>query len=295
MIRHPRQKLFLVFVATALTVTAQAQSHTRPKVRAITAFVRLEQATQQQEMAGALSVLRAVKGEFEKQGYEVESIRIVTQPLSELVSGQSEAQALAYLKSLSDLGSKEGFIPSLGPAMMRDTDDPRNMRLLEKALSTLANLPAHTIIADDEGIHWKVIRESAALVHYVTEHSPNSQGNFGFTATAMLKPYGPFYPGTYHTGPGRQLSIGFEGANVVQEVFAHTRGDFPGSVAELTKQLTIHAKVAETIGQRVATAKGWTFMGVDPTPAPLGDVSIGAAIETYTAVKMGSSGVPRSA
>jgi hypothetical protein len=76
----------------------------------------------------------------------------------------------------------------------------------------------------------------------------------------------------------------------VQEVFARTHGDFPGSVAELTKQLTVHAKVAEAIGERVARAKGWNFMGVDPTPAPLGDVSIGAAIETYTGAKFGSSG-----
>jgi uncharacterized protein (UPF0210 family) len=44
------------------------------------------------------------------------------------------------------------------------------------------------------------------------------------------------------------------------------------------------------IGQRMAAANGWTFMGVDPTPAPLGDVSIGAAIETYTGGKFGSSG-----
>src|SRR3982074_87090 len=104
MIRHPQQKLFLVLIVTALSVTAQAQSYTRPKVRAITAFVRLEQATQQQEIAGALSVLRAVKGEFEKQGYEIQTIRIVTQPLPELVSGQSQAQALAYLKPLDALG-----------------------------------------------------------------------------------------------------------------------------------------------------------------------------------------------
>jgi len=290
MIRKLRQKLFFVLIAAALTVSAQERSYTRPKVRAITAFVRLVPASQQHEIAAALSVLRGAKGEFEKQGYEVETLRIVTQPLPELVGGQPETQALAYLKSLDELGSKENFIPNLGPAMMRDTDDPRSMRLLEKALATLPNLQASTIIADDDGIHWKVIRETAALVHYLTEHSPNSQGSFGFTATAMLKPYGPFYPGAYHTGAGRQFSIGFEGANVVQEVFARTRGDFAGSVAELTRQLTVHAKVAEAIGQRVAAANGWTYMGVDPTPAPLGDVSIGAAIETYTGAKFGSSG-----
>jgi uncharacterized protein (UPF0210 family) len=48
--------------------------------------------------------------------------------------------------------------------------------------------------------------------------------------------------------------------------------------------------VAESVGQKIADAQGWTFMGVDPTPAPLGDVSIGAAIETYTGAKFGSSG-----
>jgi uncharacterized protein len=288
--KNLRCGLLFAVLCSMLSVIAQAQVHSKPKVRAITAFVRLEQASYQKQVADTLTVLRTVKGEFEKQGYEVETLRIVTQPLPELVAGQSDTQALAYLRNFDALGAKESFIPSVGPAMMRDSDDPRFVRLLEKALSTLPTIQANTIIADDDGIHWKVIRETAALVHYVTEHSPNSQGNFSFTATAMLKPYGPFYPGTYHTGPGRQLSIGFEGANVVQDVFAQTKGDFAGSVAELTGQLTVHARVAESIGERVAAATGWTFMGVDPTPAPLGDVSIGAAIETYTGAKFGSSG-----
>ena len=33
--------------------------------------------------------------------------------------------------------------------------------------------------------------------------------------------------------------------DIVQEVFARTHGDFQSSVTELTRQLTIHAKVAE--------------------------------------------------
>jgi uncharacterized protein (UPF0210 family) len=40
----------------------------------------------------------------------------------------------------------------------------------------------------------------------------------------------------------------------------------------------------------VAAATGWAFMGVDTSPAPLGDVSIGAAIESYTGARFGSSG-----
>jgi uncharacterized protein len=275
---------------TAQAGTDGASGYTKPKVRAITAFVRIDPASLDQQVGEALAVLLFAKAEFEKQGYETQTLRIVTQPLGELVKGQSQAQALGFLKRLDDLAAKEKFMPSVGPAMMHDDDDPSTVRLAEKALSTLSSVQINTVIADDDGIHWNVIKETAALIHYVSEHSAHSQGDFQFTATAMLKAYGPFYPGTWHDGPGKQLSIGFEGANVVQEVFAHTRGDFQRSVAELTKQLTVHAKVAEAIGTRVASAKGWTFMGVDPTPAPLGDVSIGAAIETYTGAKFGSSG-----
>jgi uncharacterized protein (UPF0210 family) len=281
----------LIFIAA----TSQAQTYSKPKVRAITAFVRLDPATLDRQIADALTVLRNAKADFARQGYQTETIRIVTQPLGELIGGQSDDDALRLLKSLDDLSVKEGFIAGVGPAMMHDSDDPHVMRLLERALSTLPDIQANSIIAAEDGIHWRVIRESAALVRYLTDHAAPSHGNFNFTATAMVKPYGPFYPGAYHTGAGRQFSIGFEGANVVQAVFARTHGDFAGSVAELTRQLTIHARVGASVGARVAATTGWTFMGVDPTPAPLGEVSIAAAIETYTGAKFGSSGTMTAA
>jgi uncharacterized protein (UPF0210 family) len=294
-VRHGRFTLAAALVLVFVAVTSHAQTDTKPKVRAITAFVRLDPATLDRQIADALIVLRAAQGEFAQRGYQTETIRIVTQPLGELVSGLSDDDALRLLKAIDDLSAREGFIPSVGPAMMRDSDDPHVMRLLEKALSTLPNIQANSIIAADDGIHWNVIRESAALVRYLTDHASPSHGNFNFTATAMVKPYGPFYPGTYHTGPGKQFSIGFESANVVQAVFARTHGDFQASVTELTRQLTIHARVAESVAAKVAASTGWAFMGVDPTPAPLGDVSIGAAIETYTGAKFGSSGTMTAA
>lgn len=68
---------------------------------------------------------------------------------------------------------------------------------------------------------------------------------------------------------GRRMiySLGFEGANVVQDVFGATRGDFDTSVSELTRRLTTHARIGEEVGNTVAASTGWTFVGVDPTPA----------------------------
>lgn len=106
----------------------------------------------------------------------------------------------------------------------------------------------------------------------------------------MVEPYGPFFPGTFHDGEGKRFSVGLESANVVQDVFARVHGDFPFAVAELTRAMTIHARTIQGASEKVAAATGWRYMGLDTSPAPLGDVSIGAAIESYTGARFGSSG-----
>ncbi len=273
----------------AQTRTAAAQPQ-NPKVRAITAFVRLDRDQYRKQIDEALAVLARAKAEFVSSGYQVETMRITTQPLAELVAGMPEDKALAFLRDLDDLSVKENFLPDVGPAMLHDSDDPATMHLLERALSTLPNIESNAVIADDEGIHWKTIHRTAELVRFVSEHSPHSQGTFNFTAIAMLKPLSPFFPGSYHTGAGRQFAIGFEGANVVRDVFAKDKGNADAATADLTAALEKHTAVADTIGRKVAAETGWTYVGVDPTPAPLGDVSIGAAIEAFTGARFGSSG-----
>jgi uncharacterized protein len=267
--------ILIVSVPLAAQTGSIATPSSNPKVRAITAFVRLDREQYQQQIAEALVVLRKAKADFESSGYEVETIRVTTQPLTELVADMPEDQALAFLTQFDQLSAKENFIPNVGPGMMHESDDPATMHLLERALSILPNIQASAIIADDAGIHWKTIRRTAELVKYVSEHSSRSQGTFKFTATAMLKPLSPFFPGSYHTGSGRQFAIGFEDASVVRDVFVRDKGNADAALADLTAALTKHASVADTVGNQVATATGWAYAGVDPTPAPLGDVSIG--------------------
>ncbi len=276
--------------STLSSSTPSSNSPSLPKVRAITAFVRLDRETYRAQIADALVVLRKAKARFESAGYEVETIRVTTQPLAELVSGLPEDQGLAFLAQFDQLSIAEGFIPNVGPAMMHDNDNPVTMHLLEQAISTLPNIEGSAIIADEDGIHWKAIRRTAELVKFVAGHSPRSEGTFHFTATAMLKPLGPFFPGSYHTGPGKQFAFGFEGAGIVHDVFEKDKGNAEAAIADLTAALTKHAAVAEKIGNQVTAETGWIYAGLDPTPAPLGDISIGAAIEAFTGARFGSSG-----
>src|SRR5215471_2212581 len=214
--KHIALALLLLRSICVLSEVIPEQSN--PKVRAITGFVRIDRTNFLKQIKDTVVVLQSAESEFKSSGYEVESIRITTQPLAELVSGLSEEQALAFLKNLDDLSATEKFIPNIGPGSLRDSDDPSTMRLLERVLSTLPHLNASAIIADEDGIHWNSIRHSAEIVKYVAENSSRSQGNFNFAVTAMLKPYTPFYPGSYHNGNGRQFAFGFETANVVRDV-----------------------------------------------------------------------------
>lgn len=290
----PRSKpslcaLLFVLVACWFAGPALAQSP-KPKVRAITAFIRVEPARYQPQVADTLKMLRAAKAEYERAGYEVESVRITTQPFPQYIKGMTDDAALAWFRSYDELSLKESFDANIGPAMLTDSDDPHAAELLARILSSTKNLEGSIIVAREDGIHWKAVHAAARVIKHLEEHTPHSQGNFNFTATAMLAPYGPFYPGSYHLGAGHQFSIGLESANVVDAVFAATAGNYAEAGRRLAEELARHAVDCERIAKRVADQTGWTYAGLDPTPAPLGKVSIGAAIEKLTGARFGSSG-----
>ncbi len=277
---------------TCLIVLLQAgwaQTSHRPKVRAITAFVRLDPKDYRQQLTSTAQTLGIAKKKFEAAGWEVETVRITMQPFPEFVHGVAKDKALALLLDLDSLAAAN-YDFNVGPAMMQDADDPAMMDLLAEFLARAKVTNGSTLIAGDDGIHWQTIQHAAHLVKYVEDHSPHGQGNFKFAATAMIAPYGPFFPGSYHTGDGGKFAVGLESANVVLDVLKETKGQPEDAARRLKQELSRHATEVESISQQFAAQSGWEYLGIDPTPASLGDVSIGAAIEAYTGHPFGSSG-----
>jgi uncharacterized protein len=261
----------------------------RPKVRAITAFISLSAANYKQELANTARALNVAKKKYEQSGWAVQTIRITTQPFPEYVRGLPRAKALELLMELDNLAAGN-YDFCMGPAMMKDSDDPAMMDLAAEFLARAKVTISSASIAGDDGIHWVVIRHAAHLVKYVSENSPQGKANFKFGATAMVAPYGPFYPASYHTSGGGKFAVGLESANVVLRVLSETKGEPQQAAAKLSSELTRYAREAEGIAQDFAKQSGWEYVGLDPTPAPLGDVSIGAAIEAYAGHPLGSSG-----
>ncbi len=271
-------------------LAAAATTSVKPKVRAITGYVTVDRPRFDEQIQNTLITLRQAKKFMQEGGYDVETIRIVTQPFPEYTRGLSRDAALRFFRDYAQMAGKEGFAANIGPAMLRDSDDPSNAELLGEILSLGKSPNASLVIASDDGIHWNALKAAAKLIKYVGENSSDSAGNFGFAATAMLQPYGPFFPGAYHTGEGRRFAVGTEGANVVEHVFGETGWDATLATERLTSALSEHAVAIEKIARQIGKETGWTYMGIDATPAPLGNVSIGAAIEKFVGGKFGSSG-----
>ncbi|MGI9100808.1 MAG: DUF711 family protein [Terriglobales bacterium] len=277
----------LFMIACVLPAMAAAQA--KPKVRAITAFVRLDRANYEAQVRDTLVFLRRAKTAYEQAGYEVQTIRITTQPFPEIIRGLKHDEALSLLQSYDTLAQKENFDTSIGPAMLADSDDPAMAQLLAEALASTRILEGSVIIAGEDGIHWKAIHSAAAVIKYLQEHSAHSQANFNFAATAMLPPLAPFYPGSYHTGAGHLFAIGLESANVVAEAFAASPTMAAGT-QELTARLGRSTSDVEQQARSIEKLTGWSYVGIDLSPAPLKSVSIGAAIENLTHAPFGSSG-----
>ncbi len=281
----------LALIAAPLLRSADPPRSSKPKVRAITGFITIDAKSYPSQIEDAVKFLSRVRDRATAAGYEVQGIRISTQPFPEYTRGMSRTDAVKLLRSIDDLAGKLKFNPNIGPAMLKDDDSPQAADLLSEVLSAPGNrLGANLITASDDGIHWNAVRQAARVIKTVGERSPHGQGNFNFAAIAMLKPYGPFYPGAWHPGGGpRSFAIGFEAANVVADVFAHEH-DPRAATKALQEALAVHARAIEAVAMKEAAAGGWTYAGIDPTPAPSAQASIGAAIEAFTGAPFGSPG-----
>ena len=99
----------LIFTSPAQAQRKAPPDPARPKIRAITAFINLDRAQYQQQVADAMTMLKRARTVFESRDYEVQTIRISTQPFPEYTKGLTTEQALAFFKNYDALAEQQKF------------------------------------------------------------------------------------------------------------------------------------------------------------------------------------------
>jgi uncharacterized protein (UPF0210 family) len=273
----------------AYSQTKSAAHPEKAKVRAITAFINIDRTQYKQQIGDALHMLRYARTVFETRGFEVQTIRISTQPFPEYSKDLSTQQAIAFFKDLDVVAEKEKFSMSIGPAMLNAIDSDASANLVAEILKNTKGLNASLVVAGDDGVRWPAVGAAARVMKKLSETTEHSQGNFRFAAIAMVPPVTPFFPASYHTGFGHQFAIALQSANVVAAALKGAP-DLVSAKQRVTDALGSEALAVQELAERVDRDMGWAFAGIDLSPAPLKEISIGAALENLSLQPVGSSG-----
>src|SRR5216684_3628726 len=263
------------------------KSH-RFKIRTITSGINLKNTSDLVSVESAISFLQRAKKKFEAEGYEIQTLRIATQPFPEYLNGKTRSEALADLKKIDEVATANGVLLSIGPVITDDRHDPEFALWATQLVKETKNINFSVTVASPErGIHSLTALTAAETIVAISKSSPGGEGNFRFTAAANCLAGTPFFPVAYHRGL-EAFSIGLESPGLLQEAFAQSK-DIEDAKAKLKTLLESELGPVEKLALGVAQNERRQYLGIDVSPAPAKDASIGAAIEALTRVPFGST------
>ena len=260
----------------------------RFRIRTITAGVNLKSTSDVAAVDSAISFLQTAKKKFEDAGYEIQTLRVATQPLPQYLHGKSRQESLADLKKLDATVSSKGVLLSIGPVITDDRHDPEFASWAAALVRETQNINFSVSVASPErGVHRQTALTAAEAIVAISKSSPGGEGNFRFTAAANCLAGTPFFPVAYHQGPSA-FSVGLETAGLLQEAFEKSR-DIDDAKVRLKALLESELGPVENLATQIARAERLEYLGIDASPAPGKDRSIGAAIEALTHAPFGSA------
>jgi uncharacterized protein (UPF0210 family) len=256
------------------------------RVRTITAGVSLDNASQTDLFEKAFATLRRGRALFERQGYEVQTTRIATNPFIASLNAAERVKTLPRLEALDRMAAEQGVIVSVGPVLTEDRDDADLAAWSHEFVTRTKTMSFSAVLASKaHGIHAQGTSTIAHVIHALTAALPHGLANFRFAAAANIPAGTPFFPVGWHDG-APSIAIGMESASVVEEAFRDAQQR--PRVEVLRENLNAALKPIEKLAEAFARDEKLAYLGIDTSPAPAKDRSIGAALEAYTGLPFGS-------
>lgn len=256
------------------------------RIRTITAGVELGSATDLGSLSAARDFLALANSRF-AESFEVQTTRIATQPLPRYSPSWMSASELKAVRGLDRLAADAGVVLSVGPVLTEDGDVPGFASWAsDLAQSTTATSFSSFIASPAHGVHYRSIQAAAEAISAIAHGTPGGEGNFRYCATAFCPPGTPFFPAAYHAGP-RAFSIGLESPRLLLAALERT-STLAEAERSMRSQLNAALMPVEALAEKISHETGWRYLGIDTSPAPGLDASIGQVIETLADAPFGS-------
>lgn len=206
------------------------ENNTKPlfRVRTITAGINLTSASDLETVESAITFLKRAKVGFEAEGYEVQTLRIATQPVRQYLSGLSLKEVVPALKKIDSLIIVNNVVLSIGPVITENEYDPKFSTWAVDLIQETSNISFSVLVASEHhGIHSQTVITAAEAMVAISKATKGGEGNFRFTASANCLPGIPFFPAAYHKGK-ENFAIGLESPGILKEAFQNFEGVWRG-------------------------------------------------------------------
>ncbi len=250
------------------------------RLRTITTFVVLEKdvSTWKETISLAGKFCSKLSGKFQEQGYEVQSVRMVTNPFGEYLDTSTVAGARSGLDTLTHLLNGPDMPDlrirfAIGEAKTRE-----EILLLPSLIKDYGDLcnACVNVGFDEYGIPDNTLVTSAAkAVREISRITDQGEGNFNFTVNFNCDPYIPYFPAGYHGNTrGNCFVIGLETPDLLVKTLELLPGrqdhndNFKAAYEGLAAALQYHVDDVVSIVDAFGRDDGFEFVGIDSSAAP---------------------------
>jgi len=270
-------------VVVSSPVIGQKPIHTAFDIRTITAGVNVTARNYEEVLKETMVFLEKAKGIMEEEGFRVQGTRITTQPHAYYLKNLSVEESARIIKEMKEI--TEGHMFNIGPGII---DDIFDSVAIEKIINAETGTSSTIVIGTKQtGIHYNAVKACAETIKKLSKIDPSL--NFNFAGIANVPSEVPFFPGGYHNRSYNSFTIGTEGASLFMKVCSEAK-----SIDEAEKVLheayEREMQFVEKAALKIEKEVGWIFEGIDTTPAPLTNKSIGKAVEELIGSPFGTPG-----
>ena len=241
------------------------------KIRTITTGIPLPFSPYQLQRAAKFNA--ACQTHFEANGYEVQTTRVSSQIWDEardieaILALETDARALGI--EFLNLGT---VLPE------RHHTETHFARLADVIVQSEILFATATLTTQSGGVASGIAENAANVIQQIAHQTDAGYGNLRFAALMNCPPNTPFFPAAYWHDTRTNFGIGWQAADLVQDAFT----DAPNLEVGLQNLKTVMEAEGQKIvalAETLAQEWGIKFVGIDVSPAPMGDESIAYAME----------------
>lgn len=261
--------------------TPQAAAPRQLRVRTLTAGVPLASLADVRPVEEAIDALLRSKRRVEEAGYEVQTLRVAMPSILGGASARDRQAALAAVQRLDDLVARRNVILSIGSILTDDRSDPGLAAFATDLVhATRVTSFSVTIASKGGGRHRHSTMAAAEVMLALSRSTTGGIGNFRFAAAANVPAGTPFFPVAHHDGPAA-FAVGLESPRLLRDAIGRG-GDLEGVEQRLRESLDAALTPVAMVAEACARDERRAYLGIDPSPAPGLDSSIGAVVEAIT-------------